>query len=146
MRSGLLVIVSAPPSVNLLSSTYVAIAVLRVGVASQGTMQCARMRYKRASAALVLALAGCTGSAQEPATRQVWQQRAALPEARTEVSVTTDGRLVYLAGGFGQVNGQQPSAPRTLYVYDPAADSWSSPGSIPEGMNHAGLVHLDGKL
>jgi N-acetylneuraminic acid mutarotase len=106
------------------------------------------MRNKRASAALALALAGCTGGAQEPATRQVWQQRATMPEARTEVSVATDGRLVYLAGGFGEGSGsgQQASAPRTLYVYDPAADRWSSPGSIPEGVNHGGLVHLNGKL
>lgn len=100
------------------------------------------MRFKRLSA--VLALAGCAG-AQEPAI-QAWQQRAALPEARTEVSVTTDGRLVYLAGGFGQPAGQQASAPRALYVYDPAADRWSSPGPIPEGVNHAGLVHLNGRL
>jgi hypothetical protein len=104
------------------------------------------MRYKRASVALALALAGCTGTAQEPALPQAWQQRAPLPEGRTEVSVAADGRLIYLAGGFGPGSGGQAAAPRTLFVYDPAADRWSSPGSIPEGVNHAGLVHLNGKL
>jgi N-acetylneuraminic acid mutarotase len=95
---------------------------------------------------LLLAVAGCAGTAPEPAAREAWQQRAVLPEARTEVSVATDGRLVYLAGGFSQGSGQQAAAPRALYVYDPDADQWSSPGSIPEGVNHAGLVHLNGRL
>jgi N-acetylneuraminic acid mutarotase len=109
-------------------------------------MQRARMGYKRASAVVAVVVAGCTGTAEESAVRQPWQQRAPLPEGRTEVSVTTDGQLVYLLGGFGQGSGQQASAPRTLYSYDPATDQWSSPGAIPEGVNHAGLVHLNGKL
>jgi N-acetylneuraminic acid mutarotase len=92
-----------------------------------------------------LALAACAAG-QEPELQQSWQQRAALPEARTEVSVTTDGRLIYLAGGFGEPTGGQVTAPRALYVYDAAGDAWSAAGSIPEGVNHAGLVHLNGKL
>lgn len=75
-----------------------------------------------------------------------WTARAPLPDPRTEVSVTTDGRLVYLAGGFGPAEGQRAGAPRALHVYDPEADRWSSPDSIPEGVNHAGLVHVDGRL
>src|SRR5690606_6324908 len=37
--------------------------------------------------------------------------------------------------------------PRAMHIYDPATDAWTtSPDSIPEGVNHAGLVYLDGKL
>lgn len=81
-----------------------------------------------------------TGQGQE------WQSRAAMPDLRTEVSVTTDGRLIYVAGGFAPAGGQDATAPRQMFAYDPDADAWTTTDSIPEGVNHAGLVHLDGKL
>lgn len=73
---------------------------------------------------------------------QSWSTRAPLPEARTEVSVTTDGRLVYLIAGYAQ----GLAMPRAMQVYDPATDRWSSPTMIPEGLNHTAAVHLAGKL
>jgi N-acetylneuraminic acid mutarotase len=72
----------------------------------------------------------------------VWATRAPVPQARTEVSAATDGSLIYLLGGFAQAG----VAPRTMFVYDPTADRWTGTDSIPEGVNHAGLVHLNGKL
>jgi N-acetylneuraminic acid mutarotase len=97
-----------------------------------------------ASGVCVLLLGlSCDGTpAQVEVPRQRWEERAPVPDARTEVSVTTDGTRLYLVGGFGSSGG----APRAMHVYDPAANSWSTPDSIPEGLNHAGLVHLDGKL
>jgi N-acetylneuraminic acid mutarotase len=111
---------------------------------------------------LVLALlivnpVGCTSADPEVgvlsravATAAVtgWSAAAPLPEPRTEVSVTTDGRRIYLAGGFaaGSDPGVRATTPRTLWVYDPGVDRWSTMGEIPEGLHHAGFVHLDGKL
>jgi N-acetylneuraminic acid mutarotase len=69
-----------------------------------------------------------------------------VPEARTEVSVTADDSLIYLLGGFGVEPGGSPSAPRTMFRYDPAADRWTAIGKIPEGVNHAGLAAVAGKL
>jgi N-acetylneuraminic acid mutarotase len=80
------------------------------------------------------------------ATLEEWHVRAPLPDERTEVSVTTDGRNVYVIGGFAEAAAQRATAPRGMHVYDPAADSWTTPDSIPEGVNHAGFVHHDGRL
>jgi N-acetylneuraminic acid mutarotase len=105
------------------------------------------MRIDRHSIAVGLALAllfvSCNGTPVQVAVfNERWESRAPLPDARTEVSVTTDGQRLYVIGGFGQGGG----APRPMHVYDPGADAWSTPGPIPEGVNHAGLVHLNGKL
>jgi hypothetical protein len=76
----------------------------------------------------------------------VWTTRAPLPDRRTEVSVATDGRFIYLAGGFAPADDRRASAPRAMHAYDPGTDRWSTPTSIPEGVNHAGFVHHDGRL
>lgn len=76
-----------------------------------------------------------------------WDRRAPLPERRTEVSVATDGRQIYLAGGFGPPDdGEQATAPRGVWRYSPDADQWSRVTDLPEGVNHAALVHHDGRL
>lgn len=86
-------------------------------------------------------------SAAADTTAAEWVPRAPLPEARTEVSVTADGERIYLIGGFGPAEGEErATAPRAMFAYDPTADRWTMPDSIPEGLNHAGFVHLDGKL
>ena len=69
-----------------------------------------------------------------------------MPEARTESSVTADGSLIYLIGGFGAGPGGSPSAPRAMFAYDPVADRWTAAGEIPEGVNHAGFAAVGGKL
>lgn len=76
-----------------------------------------------------------------------WTTHAPLPQRRTEVSVTTDGERIYLAGGFGPPEGQERArAPRTLWAYHPAEDSWAAIGTIPEGVHHAAFVHHQGRL
>jgi N-acetylneuraminic acid mutarotase len=62
------------------------------------------------------------------------------------VSVTTDGSLIYLLGGFGPGQGRGASAPRTVLAYDPADDRWQAAGELPEGVNHAGLAAANGRL
>ena len=101
-------------------------------------------------AAAFLALVAAPGipaaDNEAPRAPGEWARRAPLPEQRTEVSVATDGELIYLLGGFGREGERQASAPRTVYAYDPDADAWSAIGELPEGVNHAGLVALDGEL
>lgn len=76
-----------------------------------------------------------------------WAQRAPLPERRTEVSGTTDGRYLYVAGGFGPPEGnQRATAPRTLWRYDPGADEWTALTQIPAGVHHAPFQYHDGRL
>ncbi len=86
-----------------------------------------------------------------PEVQAEWEELAPVPEARTEVSVASDGERVYLAGGFlappdDHPEGERPPAARTLLVHDPAEDAWSEAGEIPVGTHHAGLVRVDGKL
>lgn len=95
-------------------------------------------------------LPGCAEPASmqqgAPAAPGEWVRLTPMPEERTEVSVATDGRLIYVIGGFRRAGGVSASAPRAMLAYDAAADTWSSPDSIPAGVNHAGFVHLEGKL
>ena len=74
-----------------------------------------------------------------------WSARAPLPEQRTEVSVATDGERIYLAGGFGPPAAGEP-APRTVWAYTPAGDSWEAIGELPEGLNHAAMAYHSGQL
>jgi hypothetical protein len=81
-----------------------------------------------------------------PATQQ-WSESAPLPEERTEVSATTDGRYIYLAGGFGPPSGdERATAPRTVWRYDASADAWHAIAELPEGVHHAALQYHAGRL
>jgi N-acetylneuraminic acid mutarotase len=74
-----------------------------------------------------------------------WAQAAAVPQARTEVSVATDGARIYLAGGFREAPGGV-EAPREVHRYDPGTDRWTTPTLLPQGVNHAGMVYVAGRL
>jgi len=88
-------------------------------------------------------------SATEPTTgvSAEWTQQAPLPEQRTEVSATTDGRYIYLAGGFGSPRGdERATAPRTLWRFDPEAEAWTELAELPEGVHHAPFQYFEGRL
>jgi N-acetylneuraminic acid mutarotase len=94
-----------------------------------------------------LLVAACgTPPGGESTTPARWEVHARVPEARTEVSVAADDSLIYLIGGFRAEPGGSPSAPRAMLVYDPAVDSWTARGEIPEGVNHAGFAAVGEKL
>lgn len=94
---------------------------------------------------------GASPPADVPEAAGTWEVLAPVPEARTEVSVSTDGERVYLAGGFlappdGHPEDERPPAARRLLVHEPAADAWSEAGELPGGTHHAGLLPVDGEL
>jgi N-acetylneuraminic acid mutarotase len=95
----------------------------------------------------LLAVCCAPASAQDTAT-WTWGTARPVPEARSEMSVATDGRYIYLLGGFAAApsNPDRPAAPTDVFRYDPAADVWDRLAPLPEGVNHAGLIALDGKL
>ena len=102
------------------------------------------MRLGAGLALLVAACDSAPGAVSTVAAR--WESRAPVPEARTEVSVATDGSLIYLIGGFRAEAEGSPSAPRAMFAYDPSADRWTVAGEIPQGVNHAGFAAVGGKL
>jgi N-acetylneuraminic acid mutarotase len=95
----------------------------------------------------LLAICCVPGSAQET-EGWAWGAAQPVPQARSEVSVTTNGRYIYLLGGFAAApsNPDRPTAPTDVFRYDPAADAWDRIATLPEGVNHAGLAAFDGKL
>jgi N-acetylneuraminic acid mutarotase len=95
---------------------------------------------------LPLLLAACGAACGAETVPARWEARAPVPEARTELSVATDGGRAYLVGGFGARARRGAPAPRAMLVYDPGADRWTRAGEIPEGVNHAGLAAVAGKL
>ncbi len=107
-----------------------------------------------AGLAALVAACGAAGDGESPDAPSEdgasWTEVAPLPDARTEVSVTTDGRRILLFGGFGPPSasgdGEGPTSPRALRAYDPAEDAWTALDSIPEGLNHSRGTVLDGKL
>jgi N-acetylneuraminic acid mutarotase len=96
-----------------------------------------------ATVSLAVLVAACGATPTLPAR---WETHAPVPEARTEASVATDGSLIYLIGGFGEGPRGSATAPRAMLVYDPARDSWTDAGNIPEGVNHAGFTAVGRKL
>lgn len=94
---------------------------------------------------LVLSLVAPAPAQVEEAPGE-WETRAELPEERTEVSVTSDGERLYLLGGFAPDPANRASAPRAVYSYERARGSWEHITDLPEGVNHAGLAHLDGSI
>jgi N-acetylneuraminic acid mutarotase len=99
------------------------------------------------AASIVLSTFVSQSSAQD-AGNWAWRTARPVPEARSEVSVAGDGRFIYLLGGFAAPvpGADRPAAPTDAFRYDPAADSWDRLAPLPEGVNHAGLAALDGKL
>ncbi len=102
--------------------------------------------FSRSSLALALCTLACGRLSDAPNVAARWEIHAPVPEPRTEVSVAAVDSIIYLLGGFGPSDEGEASAPRTLYAYHPATDRWRAEGEIPEGVNHAGLATVSGKL
>jgi N-acetylneuraminic acid mutarotase len=79
-----------------------------------------------------------------------WSIMNAVPDARTEVSVTTDGDRVFMIGGFlppeDEDSDERAPAAVDMYAWSPVSGEWENLGPIPGRTHHAGFVHLDGKL
>lgn len=79
----------------------------------------------------------------DPATN-TWTRLTPLPEKLTHAGQATDGRLIYLAGGF--VGNHPGGSSHKLWVYDVAANSWSEGPRMPAKRGGGALVHLGGAL
>lgn len=66
-----------------------------------------------------------TVEAYDPTTN-TWSSRRALPEQLQPTGATTLNGKIYVAGGFGSGGSS-----RALYVYDPAANSWTRKADMP---------------
>jgi len=95
----------------------------------------------------------CFGLATRAAAQAIprWERLSSVPEARTEVAVATDGRSIYVLGGFipppaNAPEGVRAGVSRTLLSYDPVSGVWSDAGQVPVATQHTGFVHVRGRL
>ena len=69
----------------------------------------------------------------------VWQQRASMPSARTEVTaVQLDGKI-YVMGGY-EKGGD------LVEEYDPKKNSWRRRAALPKALHHIGAAAINGKI
>src|SRR6266545_872067 len=90
---------------------------------------------------LLFTAAACMG--QTSSLPGIWERRALFPIRATEVSsAALNGRIYSLCGITATGNAEG------LYVYDPAADSWSHAASLPisGGADHCNVAAANGKL
>jgi N-acetylneuraminic acid mutarotase len=72
-----------------------------------------------------------------------WSPIASLPRVRAEHALAALEGKLYLAGGVDDT----PEGPRSLWVYDPATDTWdTSRAPAPYPISHAALVAAEGRL
>lgn len=80
----------------------------------------------------------------DPATN-AWTPRAPIPTGRSEIGASTltlsDGRILVVGGS---VNGIMPSD--DVFVYDTAADAWSSLPSLPEKRKGAVAAQIGSRI
>lgn len=92
-------------------------------------------------------VAGGVDAAGKPLSRTdiydgtAWQPGADIPTSRQLAAATSDGRLVYVAGGR---SGTADLA--TVEAYDPAADTWTTLPPLPQPRSDFGATSADGRL
>lgn len=77
-----------------------------------------------------------------PTSTGVWEERAPLLEANSEMAVAQLDETLYVLGGY-------PSSRQTVstvQIYDAATDSWRFGAPLPVGSNHAAAAAVDGTV
>jgi N-acetylneuraminic acid mutarotase len=78
-----------------------------------------------------------------------WTEGPALPVARSEVAVATDGRSIYVIGGYANGNVDQTLVEvfhSTTKSGWRLSGSWQDAAPLPRGLNHVGAVGYLGKI
>ncbi len=78
-----------------------------------------------------------------------WVTGAPAPSKRTEVAAAVVEGKIYVVGGFNKPslsNVLDYAISRSVEVYDPVSNNWSTTTPLPEGRHHAGIAVLNGTL
>lgn len=76
-------------------------------------------------------------------TLDAWYEAPPLPEALHHPAVATDGKIIYVAGGFIGVSSRPVDV---FYMFDPAANAWSEGGRLNDFRGGASAAVADGRL
>lgn len=76
-----------------------------------------------------------------------WSEIAPVPVPLTHAGTTSDGRWMYLAGGFvGDWKGENTPVSRKVYRYDAETDTWSQMLQLPQARGGGALVRVGRNL
>src|SRR5690349_293783 len=84
----------------------------------------------------ILLVAGHALSASLPG---VWQKRAPMPTARTEVAAAVLDGKIYVIGGYQKGAG-------LVEEYDPEKNVWRRRAALPKPLHHVGAAAVNGKI
>jgi Kelch motif len=73
-----------------------------------------------------------------------WKPLADLPEKITHAGSATDGKTIYLAGGF--IGDHPGGSSRKVWMYDIESDTWEQAPPLPAERGGGALVRLEGEL
>jgi len=95
-----------------------------------------RRMFRYGLVVLVLA-AGCGGNDPgEPPLPAggTWRSLAPMPQSRQEVAAAVLGGRIFVIGGYDS----EGMSTRSVFVYEPSSDSWSTAAPLPIVTNHPG--------
>lgn len=102
-----------------------------------------------AALAFFFSLTNITATLADASKIGTWTTGAPAPTKRTEVAAAAVEGKIYVVGGFNKPslkNALDYAVSRSVEVYDPESNTWSTTAPLPEGRHHAGIAALDGKL
>lgn len=97
----------------------------------------------------LIALPVFTEALQPESDRGVWRTAAPMPTKRTEVAAAALDGKIYVVGGFEKPslgNVMSFAITRSVEVYDPTTDRWTSKAPLPVGLHHVGIGVVHGRL
>lgn len=81
----------------------------------------------------------------DPATN-TWMRMNDMPERISHCGTTTDGRYVYMAGGYPGTTKAQAFATTRTRRYDPVNDAWTDLKPLPKARGGGDMIYLNGTL
>jgi len=88
-------------------------------------------------------------SVQPEPDKGTWRTAAPMPTKRTEVAAASLDGKIYVVGGFERPslgNVMSFAITRSVEMYDPATDRWTSKAPLPVGLHHVGIGVSGGRL
>jgi N-acetylneuraminic acid mutarotase len=80
-------------------------------------------------------------------SKNAWTEKRPMPIGMTQMGTATDGRYIYLAGGYvSDPVKRQLFATSNVWRYDPMSDTYATMQPLPDARGVGSMVYLSGKL
>jgi hypothetical protein len=81
----------------------------------------------------------------DPST-DTWTQKSNMPSERSAVRAAVLNDKIYVVGGYNGLNGTTLAMTKTLQIYDPIADTWTTGTDMVTARAWAAVTAIDGKV